>query len=221
MTELIFALVAILLFSYLLGSLPMGYLITWLMRGVDVTAQGSGKIGATNVLRAAGLKAAIVVVLLDAAKAAAAVHISRLIVIEGDLPGGIYLIQGAQILAATVAVMGHNWSPFLGFKGGRGVVTFLGGLFALSPAAALFGGEIIIIVAGLTRYVSLGSLLGVIASWALMVPLVLFSSQPVEYLLYALVGALLILFQHRDNVYRLLNGTERKLGQPGTPGTSG
>jgi glycerol-3-phosphate acyltransferase PlsY len=203
MSDLIFALVAIFLFSYLLGAIPVGYLVTQMARGVDVTAQGSGRTGATNVLRAAGLKAAIAVVLLDAAKAATAVLLSRIIIGESS----------QLLFAALVVLAGHNWSPFLGFKGGRGVVPFLGGLFALSPAAALFGGEILILVAGLTRYVSLGSITGTVAAWVLLVPLVLLNRHPAEYLLFALAGALLILFQHRDNISRLLSGKERKLGR--------
>ncbi|MDP2743977.1 MAG: glycerol-3-phosphate 1-O-acyltransferase PlsY [Dehalococcoidia bacterium] len=215
MSDIIFALVAILLFGYLLGSIPFGFILTQLFRGVDVTSQGSGRTGATNVLRAAGWKAAVAVVLLDAAKAASAVYLSKIIIGANDqlVAEGIYLFRGAQILAAMAAVVGHNWSIFLDFKGGRGVVAFLGGLFALSPAAALFGGEMLLLVAGLTRYVSLGSLVGTVAAWALLVPLVLFNRQPAEYLLYALAGALLILFQHRDNVSRLLAGTERKMGK--------
>jgi glycerol-3-phosphate acyltransferase PlsY len=215
MSDLIFALVAIFLFSYLLGAIPVGYLVTQMARGVDVTAQGSGRTGATNVLRAAGLKAAIAVVLLDAAKAATAVLLSRIIIGESSqlLGEGFYLYRGVQIFAALVVLAGHNWSPFLGFKGGRGVVPFLGGLFALSPAAALFGGEVLILVAGLTRYVSLGSITGTVAAWVLLVPLVLLNRHPAEYLLFALAGALLILFQHRDNISRLLSGKERKLGR--------
>ncbi len=215
MSDLIFALVAIFLFSYVLGAIPFGYLVTWITSGVDVTAQGSGRTGATNVLRAAGWKAAITVVLLDTAKAATAVLMARLIIGESSqlLAEGFYLFRGAQIFAATTAVVGHNWSPFIGFKGGRGVVPFLGGLLALSPAAALFGAEVLILVAGLTRYVSLGSITGTIAAWLLLVPLVLLNRQPAEYLLYALAGALLILLQHRGNISRLIAGTESKLGR--------
>lgn len=215
MSDLIFALVAIFLFGYLLGAVPFGFILTRLFRGVDVTSQGSGRTGATNVMRAAGLKAAVAVVLLDAAKAAAAVYLSAVIIFSNErlAADSFYLLRGAQILAAMAAVIGHNWSIFLDFKGGRGVVTFLGGLFALSPAAALFGGEVLILVAGLTRYVSLGSLVGTVAAWALLVPLVLFNRHPAEYLLFALGGAILILLQHRDNVSRLLAGTERKMGR--------
>ncbi|GAI84159.1 unnamed protein product, partial [marine sediment metagenome] len=113
-----------------------------------------GKIGATNVLRAAGRKEAALVVFLDVSKGALAVVFAGLII------GRSYLVVGdfglgalvAQVLAALAAMVGHNWSVFLKFHGGRGVATFMGGLIALCPVAAIFGGEIFIIGAGLTKF---------------------------------------------------------------------
>ncbi len=221
--------VAVVIIGYLLGSIPFGLLISRQRGRVDVRQHGSGKIGATNVLRTAGGKAAVVVVILDLLKGVLAVVFAGLIV------GGGYLVVGyfafgtlvAQVLAALAAIAGHNWSVFLKFRGGRGVATFFGGLVALCPPAALFGGEILIIGAGLTRYVSLGSIAGTVGTYTILVPLTIMNGFPVEYLFYALIGTIIIIVMHRDNIIRLISGKERKLGEkvdrgdlpPSTEGT--
>jgi glycerol-3-phosphate acyltransferase PlsY len=215
-TVIIFKLIAVVIIGYLLGSIPIGYLLTRRLAKVDVRAYGSGKTGATNVLRTAGRKWGIIVAALDICKGALAV------VIAGFIVGSEYLLVGdsslwwvltsAQVLAALAAVAGHIWSPFLKFKGGRGVATFFGGLVALCPVAALFGGEVLIIGAGLTRFVSLGSIAGAVGSYAILVPLTILNGFPVEYLFYAVVGGVIIFVMHRDNIRRLISGKERKLG---------
>jgi glycerol-3-phosphate acyltransferase PlsY len=215
-TVIIFKLIAVVIIGYLLGSIPIGYLLTRRLAKVDVRAYGSGKTGATNVLRTVGRKWAIIVAALDICKGALAV------VIAGFIVGSEYLLVGdsslwwvltsAQVLAALAAVAGHIWSPFLKFKGGRGVATFFGGLVALCPVAALFGGEVLIIGAGLTRFVSLGSIAGAVGSYAILVPLTILNGFPVEYLFYAVVGGVIIFVMHRDNIRRLISGKERKLG---------
>jgi glycerol-3-phosphate acyltransferase PlsY len=207
--------ISVVIMGYLLGSIPFGLLIAKRYAKVDVRKYGSGKIGATNVLRTAGRKTAIMVVLLDLAKGILAVVFAGLII------GKSYLVVNgfglgalvAQVLAALAAVVGHNGSVFLKFRGGRGVATFFGGLIALCPPAAIFGGEIIIIGAGLTRYVSLGSIAGAVGSYAVLVPLTIMNGFPVEYLFYALVGTIIIFVMHRDNIARLMLGKERKLGE--------
>ncbi len=207
--------VAVAVLGYLLGSIPFGVLIARQWGGVDVRQYGSGKIGMTNVLRTAGKKAAAMVLVLDLLKGVLAVVFAGLIV------GGGYLVVGgfglgmlaAQVLAALAAIAGHNWSVFLKFKGGRGVVTFFGGLVALCPPAALFGAEIFVIGAGLTRYVSLGSIAGAVGTYTILVPLVIMNGFRIELLAYALIGALAIIVMHRDNIKRLISGKERKLGE--------
>jgi glycerol-3-phosphate acyltransferase PlsY len=124
-----------------------------------------------------------------------------------------WLSRSAQVLAALSAITGHKWSVFLRFRGGRGVATFFGGLFGLCPAAALFGGEILFLGACLTRYASLGSISGAVAAYAILIPLTILNGFPVEYLVYALVGAVFIIVVHRDNISRLLAGKERQLGE--------
>ena len=208
-----FAIVVIL--GYLLGSIPFGLLISRRSAKVDVRELGSGKTGATNVLRTAGRKAAVAVVILDVSKGVLAVIFAGLIM-RGD-----YLMIGefalgmllAQVLAALAAILGHIFPIFVKFKGGRGVATFFGGLIALCPIAAIFGGEILLIGAGLTRYASFGSIVGAVGTYTVLIPLTIFNNFPLEYLIYALLGTIIIIVMHRDNIVRLMHGKERKLGK--------
>ena len=210
-------LVSVVLMGYILGSIPFGYLVA--KRGVkaDIRSSGSGKIGTTNVLRTIGRKAAAVVLLLDISKGALAVLFAGLIIsteyvlIDGNKMW--WLLPGAQALAALAAVAGHIWPVFLKFRGGRGVATFFGGLIALCPAAAIFGGEVLILSAGITRYVSLGSIAGAIGTYSILLPMTIMDGFPIEYLLYVMFGAIIVIFMHRDNIARLINGRERKLGE--------
>jgi len=212
--------VAVVIFGYLLGSIPFGLLVGRRSAKVDVRQYGSGKTGATNVLRTAGKKAAALVVILDVSKGVLAVLFAGLI-IRGD-----YLVVGefglgmlvAQVLAASAAIIGHIFPVFLKFKGGRGVAPFFGGLIALCPPAALFGGEILIIGAGLTKFASLGSIAGVVGTYAILVPLTIMHGFPIEYLAYALIGTIIIIVMHRDNIVRLIKGKELKLGQKARTG---
>ena len=207
--------VAVVLIGYLLGSIPFGLLISKRSNKVDIRQYGSGKIGATNVLRAVGRKAAALVVALDVSKGVLAVVLAGLII------GRSYLVVGdfglgalvAQVLAALAAMAGHNWSVFLKFHGGRGVATFMGGLIALCPVAAIFVGEIFIIGAGLTKFASLGSIAGTVGTYAILVPLTIMNGFPIEYLVYALIGTIVVIIMHRDNIRRLVSGKERKLGE--------
>ena len=207
--------IAVIIIGYLLGSIPFGLLISKRSSKVDVRQYGSGKIGATNVLRTSGKKAAALAVALDVAKGGLAVVIAGLII------GRSYLVVGniglgalvAQVLAALAAVAGHNWPIFLKFKGGRGVATYFGGLVALCPVAALFGGEMLILGVGLTRFASFGSIAGAVGAYSILVPLTVISGFPYVYLLYALIGGIFIIVMHRDNIVRLFNGRERRIGE--------
>jgi glycerol-3-phosphate acyltransferase PlsY len=109
---------------------------------------------------------------------------------------------------------GHNWPVYIKFQGGRGVACFFGGLLAMSwPVALVCGGGILLGISALTRYVSLGSIVGTLSSLLIMAVLASLGYQPVEYLIYTGIAAPLIIFQHRDNIQRLKNGTERRLGK--------
>ena len=140
----------------------------------------------------------------------AGVIIGRGYMMVGDFGLGILV---AQILAALAAIAGHNWSVFLKFQGGRGVATFMGGLIALCPVAAIFGGEVFIIGASLTRFASLGSIAAAVGTYTILAPLVIMNKFPIEYLAYALIGTIIIIVMHRGNIRRLMSGRERKLGE--------
>jgi len=208
---------AVVLIGYLLGSIPFGVIIGRRSAKVDVREIGSGKTGATNVLRVAGKKAAALVLILDLLKGLLAVVFAGLI-FSGDYlvvgGSGLWgLVNSAQVLAALAAIAGHKWPVFLKFKGGRGVATFFGGLLALCPPAALFGVAVLLIAAFVTKYVSLGSIAGAVSTYAILVPLTIINGFPIEYLVYTLIGAIFIIVVHRDNIVRLISGTERKLGE--------
>ncbi len=207
--------IAVVIIGYLLGSIPFGVLIGRRVAKVDVRNYGSGKIGTTNVLRVAGKKAAALVIILDIAKGVLAVMLARQVFGEYLLiPGSsLWWRISAPAAAALAAMAGHNWSVFLKFQGGRGVATFFGGLIALCPVAALFGGEVIIMGAGLTRFVSLGSIAGAVGTYTVLMPLTILNGFPIEYLSYTLIGTIAIIIMHRDNIGRLLAGKERKIGE--------
>lgn len=208
--------IMVVILSYLLGAIPFGLIVSRLMGRVDVREYGSGKTGGTNVMRTVGRKAGILVIALDLIKALIAVILARVIVGDGVLPlGGFYLHQIAQVTAALMAMVGHNWSIFIKFHGGRGVAAFFGGWLALSPPAALFGAEILFLVALQTRYMSMGSIIGAMSIWCLLVPLTVAYNFPPIYLVYGLVAVSLVLYRHRDNISRLHTGTERRLGEKG------
>lgn len=207
--------VLVLIVGYLLGSIPVGRIVSHYHANKDILAYGSGKTGATNVLRTVGTKAAALVVIGDVCKGILSVVFAFLIfgndlLVVGNFGLGTLV---AQVLAALASIAGHNWSIFMKFKGGRGVATFFGGLIALCPPAALLGGEILFVSAGLTRYASFGSILGVISAYLILVPLTIIYKFPLEYLVYALIGGLVIIYMHRDNINRLVAGTERKIGE--------
>jgi len=210
-----FKLLVIIVTSYLLGSIPFGLILGRFKAKVDIRNYGSGRIGSTNVLRTMGRGAFLTVAVLDVLKGTVAVLLAGLIFGEGHIAVGLYHLgqPGAVSIAALAAVAGHIWPVFARFKGGRGVGTFIGTMFAICPVAALFGGEILIITAGLSGFASLGSLSGIVGAYALLIPLTFLYGSPFEYLLYAMAAAVLITIVHRDNIVRLFNGQERKLNQ--------
>jgi len=208
-----FILVAVI--GYLLGSIPFGLIVSKLQARVDIRNFGSGRTGGTNVLRTLGRKAFVMVAIGDLLKAASAVLLAGAIINDGYLLiGNVELgMLAAQTIAGLAAILGHIFPVFAKFKGGRGVATFIGGLAAICPVAAIFGGEILIIGAGLSGFASLGSITGAVSAYAIMIPLTLMYGVPFEYLLYVLIGTLIIVIAHRDNIKRLLSGKERKLNQ--------
>ena len=189
--------------AYLLGAIPFGFIIGRLSRGVDVREYGSGRMGATNVQRTVGTWAGVAVFLADLAKGVGAVLLAR-VFLDVDL---------AAVGVGLVAIAGHNWPVFLRLRGGRGVTTSLGGLTALSWPIGLLAFGLGVGIIALSRYVSLGSMMGSIGVALVVLVLVVLGRQPLWLFLYAGPMAGLIVFQHRDNISRLRLGQERKLGQ--------
>jgi glycerol-3-phosphate acyltransferase PlsY len=208
--------VAVVVIAYLLGSIPFGLIIGRLKSGVDIREQGSGKTGATNLMRVAGTKLGVLALILDVVKAAGAVMLATVIIGRGSgvlTIGGVsvYWQHVAQVVAGLAAVAGHNWPVFAKFKGGRGVTAYFGTLFAIFPPAGIFGAEVVAIAALHSRHMSLGSILGAVAACCLMVPLTILYNFPTIYLAYGLVVTALLVYQHQDNIKRLRQGTERRL----------
>ena len=209
--------VAVVIIAYLLGSIPFGLIIGKLKSGVDIRQQGSGKTGATNLMRVSGTRLGLLALVLDVVKAAGAVILATSIIgrDSGVLSIGgvsVYWQYVAQVAAGMAAVAGHNWPVFAKFRGGRGVTAYFGTVFAMFPPAGIFGAEVLAITALRSRHMSLGSLLGALATWCLMLPLTLvYKLLPPIYLIYGSVVIALIVYQHRDNIKRLRQGTERRL----------
>ena len=195
------------LVSYLMGSFPTGPIVTRLFRGVDVRDYGSGNTGATNVLRVMGPLGFILVFLGDFLKGLAPV------VLAGALFQGPFI----EVVAGLFALAGHNWSVFLRFGGGKGVVTGVAALFGISPPVGAVVTIVTVVIILASRYVSLGSLVGAsVALVGLCVSVALGVDRP-EHLLYAVPGALIVISRHRENIIRLIKGTERRLGERALP----
>jgi glycerol-3-phosphate acyltransferase PlsY len=190
--------------SYLLGSIPFGYLLVRVFRGEDVRQSGSGNIGATNVSRRSPVLG-VVTLLLDALKGTTAALLSYFLWIQMGLRTGVFDVLPfvPMSVAALFAVLGHMFPVWLRFRGGKGVATALGSFAIVAPAAVLIAAAIFVAVVVIFRYVSLGSILAVeVYPWA---------HAPI---LLAIITAtsLLIIAKHHENILRLLAGTESRLG---------
>jgi glycerol-3-phosphate acyltransferase PlsY len=195
--------------GYLLGSFPSGVIVGKLWR-VNVLATGSGHSGATNVLRTAGKKAAISVALLDIAKGVIAVLVAHFLLFSGDATLGPW----AELIAGLTAILGHNYSLFLRFRGGRGVATGGGAVLAMQPLIVIAALVVGLIPVLLTRYVSLGSITAAFtAPLTELIMLLTGFDHAWPHFYYMLIGATVIIASHHDNIKRLLSGTERKIGQ--------
>ena len=190
--------------SYLLGSVPVGYLLLRARSGVDVREYGSGRTGMSNVLRTGGGRLAAATLALDIAKGALAVVLAR------QLTGS----TGAEAAAGILVLVGHNWPVFLQFKGGRGILTGLGGLSVMAPVPAAIATVCFLLTTWLSRYISLGSIIGVIGGCISLVALVIVGMYSSTYALYGIIGGAIIIWQHRDNIQRIRRGDERRLGHP-------
>ena len=194
--------------SYLLGSIPVGYLLVRIFRHEDIRSVGSGNIGATNVLRSGGKGLGAATFLLDMLKGCTAVWL-------GGYLGSLLLpgtpLRSAQALAALFAVLGHMFPVWLKFRGGKGVATGFGVFLVAAPLAALAAISVFAIVLALSRYVSLASILGA-ASFPPFAWFLVKGDRPAFYIAVQCAVALLIILKHHQNIRRLLTGTESRFG---------
>jgi glycerol-3-phosphate acyltransferase PlsY len=213
-----FLLSTIIILSYLIGAIPTSIIVTKAAKGIDIREHGSGNAGGTNVMRVLGWKHGVLVILLDALKGVlAVVVVARLhygsMPFENATPFDDFTL--VQIIAGISAVIGHIWTVFADFKGGKGIATALGMLMMIVTVDMLIAICVFILVVTFSRYVSLGSLAGAIA-----VPLTLIVRENVfkvdipnysTLLPFLILLALLVIFTHRKNVVRILNGSENKI----------
>ena len=213
-----FLLATIIVLSYLIGSIPTSIIVSKASRGIDIRKHGSGNAGGTNVMRVLGWKHGVLVILLDAFKGVlAVVVVARLhygsIPFENATPFDDFTL--VQIIAGISAVIGHIWTVFAGFKGGKGIATALGMLLMIVTVDMLIAIGVFILVVTFSRYISLGSLAGAVAvPLALIVRENVFNVDIPNYntlLPFLIFVALLVIFTHRKNVVRLLNGNENKI----------
>jgi glycerol-3-phosphate acyltransferase PlsY len=192
--------------GYLLGAIPVGLIVGRLAGRVDLRDHGSRRTGTTNALRVLGPVPAAIVLLLDLAKGAAAVLV-------GAWLGGAQSADLTAAAAGVAAVVGHTWSVFIGFGGGRGVATAGGALLALGPLIVLIVVPIMVAVVAVTRYVSLGSIVGAVLAPVVAAALAVAGLVPAASVGLAAAAGVLIVLRHIDNLDRLRRGTERRLGQ--------
>ncbi|WP_443932330.1 glycerol-3-phosphate 1-O-acyltransferase PlsY [Phascolarctobacterium succinatutens] len=186
--------------GHVCGSVPSGLWLVQAFHGIDIRNYGSKNIGTTNVFRTVGPKTAVLVLIADAFKGILAVGIMS------------YLFHNPllDVITALGALLGHNYSLFLGFKGGKGVATALGLLIFMMPKVALSSFGIWLVCVLLTRYVSLGSIMAAIFT----PPLAWYLGYPSAYVIFSVVAAFFVVLRHKENIHRLLTGTESKI-KPG------
>jgi glycerol-3-phosphate acyltransferase PlsY len=187
----------IIAFSYVIGSIPNGLIVGKLLKGVDIRQFGSKNIGATNMYRVLGPWPAFWVLITDIAKGVAGVYVGK----------ALLGTPTAALLGGIAAITGHNWSLFLGFKGGRGVATALGVIAVLMPKVTVIVFLVWAVIVFFTRYVSLGS----IVAAAFAPPLTWWLVDQPEYLYFVIVAAAFVIIRHRPNIERLRKGQELKI----------
>lgn len=185
--------------AYLFGSIPFGLVVAKVWANIDIREHGSGNIGVSNVLRTVGIVPAIIVLILDAGKGLVPVLFAK----------QIFTNETIWLLVGICAVIGHTWSLFLNFKGGRGVATAFGMFIGISPKVIIVLMVLWITVLMISRYISLASIL---AAVALPIFLIIFKF-PISYFILSLLLSSLVIYRHRPNIQRLLAGTEHRIGE--------
>lgn len=186
--------------GHVCGSVPSGLWLVQAFHGIDIRNYGSKNVGTTNVFRTVGPKTAVLVLIADAFKGILAVGIMSYVFHNPLL----------DVVTALGALLGHNYSLFLGFKGGKGVATALGLLIFMMPKVAVASFGIWLVCVLLTRYVSLGSIMAAIFT----PPLAWYLGYPSAYVIFSVVAAFFVVLRHKENIHRLLTGTESKI-KPG------
>lgn len=211
-------LIFVVLLSYLVGSIPSSIIISKLVKGIDIRKHGSGNAGGTNVFRVMGWKWGVATIILDALKGAVAVIIVARLYLDSFPFSNVTPFDDftlVQIICGVAAVIGHVWTVFAGFKGGKGIATALGFLLTVITIDMLLALGVFLIVVYTSRYISLGSL-----SAAVSIPLIMVIRENIfgveiqgyhTILPFIIVLALLVFYTHRANIVRLINGSENKI----------
>ena len=190
--------------SYLIGAIPYGLIVGFISRGIDIRNHGSGSTGATNVLRILGLRLASIVVILDVSKAIIVIFIAS------------FFLNGEPLIKAIGAIfviLGHIWPITAKLRGGKGVLTGIVGLIILSPLSGVPSFILAVLTISVFKIVSLGSIVGTMASVIAILVLYQFGQEKnIEYVAYVIIGSIIILFKHTDNIKRLISKTEPKIG---------
>lgn len=204
-------LISIFIVAYLIGSVSSAIIVGRVMTGEDIRKKGSGNAGATNTLRTLGKKAAAIVTVCDCLKAVVAILIAKLIAYLAGMDG--YLSDVAVYTAGIGAALGHNFPVYFGFKGGKGILVSMVAMLFADWRIGLAVMVVAILIMAVTRYVSLGSVLGAVL---LVVLALIFRMGDTPYIVFCVICAALAVFMHRSNIKRLLSGTENKLGSKKT-----
>ena len=201
LTEVLRQIALVMAASYLIGSIPTGYIIVKLFTGQDIRKIGSGSTGATNVKRIMGRNWFFIVMFLDALKGALPVMLTAF------FATALYQYGVLPVIAAICVILGHSKSVFLNFTGGKSVASGVGTLLALNWQAGLVIAVVWAFVTWTWRYVSLGSIVALS-----LAPIIMWiMNAPVAYIIYALIAAIYVIYLHRENIQRLKNGTENKV----------
>jgi acyl phosphate:glycerol-3-phosphate acyltransferase len=191
--------VGVIALGFVVGGIPMGYLIARIGYGIDLTQEGSGSTGGTNVMRLCGKKAGALAYFLDFAKAAL-----PLLVLRNLLPDQHVL----HLLFGVAMIVGHSKSVFLAGKGGKSAMSSLGVIFALSPLSGVICGGMAVCIILWSRMVSVGSVTTGLLAWCVMYAV---GGVPLPYILFTAFAGVFVLYRHIDNIKRILNGTERRI----------
>jgi len=212
--DIVVKLIVITLTGYLLGAIPSALMVGKLIGRIDITKVGSGNVGGTNVIRTVGFGAGVLTIIMDLGKAILAVWLARVIIGESTVAMAVFPVDvhAAEVIAALSAMIGHNWSVDIKFRGGNGAAVYFGGWLMMYPlyglCIGLFGGIILIITVAISKFMSRGTILGTLVIWILLVPLTVWFNFPRIYIIYALIATAMIVYQHRSNIGRLQRGTE-------------